>query len=100
MSCLFCKIVTGEIPSTAVYEDASSYAFADLHPQAPVHLLIVPRKHIPSMDGTDESHRSLLGLIRCGVAHRGVKASGRVTGSWSVPEKTAGKPWIISTFTS
>ena len=68
MSCLFCKIVTGEIPSTAAYEDASSYAFADIHPQAPVHLLIVPRKHIPSLDATDESHRSLLGHLLCVAA--------------------------------
>ncbi len=63
MSCLFCKIVSGEIPSTAVYEDASSYAFADIHPQAPVHVLIIPRTHIPSTDGMDESHRSLLGHL-------------------------------------
>jgi histidine triad (HIT) family protein len=63
MSCLFCRLISGEIPSTAVYEDASSYAFADIHPQAPVHVLIVPRTHIPSTDGADESHRSLMGHL-------------------------------------
>ena len=48
MSCLFCKIAAGEIPSTPVFQDELSYAFADLHPQAPVHILIVPRRHIGS----------------------------------------------------
>ena len=43
--CLFCKIVAGEIPSTKVYEDESCYAFEDLNPQAPTHVLVVPREH-------------------------------------------------------
>ena len=43
--CLFCKIVAGEIPSTKVYEDAHTYAFADTNPQAPTHVLVVPRQH-------------------------------------------------------
>ncbi len=49
MSCIFCKIADGSIPSTAVYSDDLAYAFADLHPQAPVHILIIPRQHIDSM---------------------------------------------------
>lgn len=44
--CLFCKIIAGEIPSTKVYEDAHVFAFRDIQPQAPVHILIVPRKHV------------------------------------------------------
>jgi len=60
MSCLFCKIIDGSIPSTAVYEDELCYAFADLHPQAPVHLLVVPREHIASLDDTDQSDGLLL----------------------------------------
>ena len=63
MSCIFCKIVEGAIPSTPVYQDALSYAFADLHPQAPVHVLIVPREHISSMKETNESKRPLLGHL-------------------------------------
>jgi histidine triad (HIT) family protein len=63
MSCLFCKIVEGEIPSTAIFEDELAYAFADVHPQAPVHLLIVPREHIPSLIDTDQSKRALLGHL-------------------------------------
>jgi histidine triad (HIT) family protein len=43
--CLFCKIVAGEIPSTKVYEDEQTYAFADVNPQAPTHVLVVPKKH-------------------------------------------------------
>jgi histidine triad (HIT) family protein len=43
--CLFCKIVAGEVPSTKVYEDEHTYAFEDINPQAPTHVLIVPREH-------------------------------------------------------
>lgn len=49
MSCIFCKIVAGEIPSTAVYQDEQCYAFADIDPKAPVHVLVVPRVHIASL---------------------------------------------------
>jgi histidine triad (HIT) family protein len=63
MSCLFCKIVEGAIPSTPVYQDESCYAFADRHPQAPVHVLIVPRQHISSIVAADKSHRALLGHL-------------------------------------
>ena len=63
MSCLFCRIVEGAIPSTPVFQDAVSYAFADLHPQAPVHVLIVPREHISSMADADQSQAALLGHL-------------------------------------
>jgi histidine triad (HIT) family protein len=63
MSCLFCKIVKGEIPSTPIFEDALGYAFADINPKAPVHILIVPREHIPSLVQTDQSKRALLGHL-------------------------------------
>lgn len=48
MSCLFCSIVAGEIPSKKVYEDEQVYAFYDIDPQAPVHFLVIPKAHIPS----------------------------------------------------
>ena len=51
MDCLFCKIIAGEIPSSKVYEDDYCYAFRDINPQAPVHILVVPKDHIPSVDG-------------------------------------------------
>ncbi len=49
--CLFCKIIAGEIPSSKVYEDDAVYAFHDINPMAPVHVLVVPKQHIPSADG-------------------------------------------------
>ena len=50
MSCLFCRIIAGEIPSAKVYEDEKVYAFKDINPQAPVHVLGIPREHIESAD--------------------------------------------------
>lgn len=47
--CIFCKIIAGDIPSKKVYEDDDLYAFHDIHPWAPVHFLIIPKKHVPSM---------------------------------------------------
>ncbi len=63
MDCLFCKIVKGEIPAKKVYEDASSIAFADIHPQAPVHLLLIPRKHIVSLAHAGAEDQELLGHL-------------------------------------
>ncbi|HEY1767406.1 MAG TPA: histidine triad nucleotide-binding protein [Terracidiphilus sp.] len=63
MSCVFCKIVAGEIPSTPVYQDEVAYAFADITPKAPVHVLIVPREHIASLSEATEEHRDLLGRL-------------------------------------
>lgn len=55
-NCIFCKIISGEIPSTKVYEDESVYAFRDINPQAPVHILVVPKEHICCTDCIDESN--------------------------------------------
>ena len=55
MSCLFCRIAAGEIPSTKVYEDELVYAFRDINPQAPVHILVIPKKHISSIAAADEA---------------------------------------------
>ncbi|MDO4974290.1 MAG: histidine triad nucleotide-binding protein [Eubacteriales bacterium] len=49
-NCLFCKIIAGEIPSSKVYEDDYVFAFRDINPQAPVHVLVVPKEHIPCAD--------------------------------------------------
>ena len=49
MDCLFCKIIAGEIPSAKVYEDEKVYAFRDINPQAPVHVLLVPKKHMKNV---------------------------------------------------
>ncbi len=50
MDCLFCKIINGSIPSAKVYENEDVYAFRDINPQAPVHILVVPKAHIASVD--------------------------------------------------
>lgn len=52
-NCLFCKIIAGEIPSSKVYEDEHVYAFRDINPQAPVHILVVPKEHICCADAID-----------------------------------------------
>ena len=54
-NCLFCKIIAGEIPSTKVYEDDHVYAFRDINPQAPTHILVIPKKHVASMAMIDEA---------------------------------------------
>ncbi len=56
MDCLFCEIIKGNIPSSKVYEDEYVYAFRDINPQAPVHILVVPKVHIPSADGIDSEN--------------------------------------------
>ena len=63
MSCLFCKIASGEIPSAAVYQDERAYAFADINPKAPVHVLIVPREHIASLAESTPQQNALLGHL-------------------------------------
>jgi histidine triad (HIT) family protein len=68
MSCLFCKIIDGSIPSTRVYEDAQCIAFADIHPHAAVHVLVVPRKHITSLAEAAPEDGALLGHLLLTVA--------------------------------
>ena len=61
--CLFCKIIAGEIPSTKVYEDDLMLAFRDLDPQAPVHVLMIPKTHIASADALTEENASVVAHI-------------------------------------
>ena len=62
-NCIFCKIVAGQIPSKKVYEDDELLAFHDIHPWAPVHFLMIPKAHIPSMAQVGPEHEALLGRI-------------------------------------
>ena len=62
-NCLFCRIVKGEIPSSKVYEDDVCFAFNDISPQAPTHILIVPREHFDSLDTAGSEHREAIGHI-------------------------------------
>ena len=63
MDCLFCKIIAGEIPSGKVYEDEFVYAFRDIAPQAPVHVLVVPKTHVASADEINGENASLVAKI-------------------------------------
>ncbi len=66
--CLFCKIVAGTIPARTLFEDGSCVAFPDVHPQAPVHVLVVPKQHLVSLAETDREHTDLLGRLLAAAA--------------------------------
>ena len=69
MSCLFCKIVAGEIPASKVYEDDRIVAFNDIIPQAPMHVLVVPREHVSTLNDLDPAHDALVGeMVRRAAA--------------------------------
>ena len=74
-NCLFCRIISGEIPSSKVYEDEYVFAFRDINPQAPVHILIVPKEHIASAKDINESNSAVVAHI-FEVAAKIAKAEG------------------------
>jgi len=80
--CIFCKISQGKIPATLVYQDAELFAFEDIAPQAPAHVLICPRKHVVSLSDTSQEDAALLGralLVAARLAaERGIAAGYRV----------------------
>jgi len=61
--CLFCRIAAKEIPADLVYEDQQAIAFRDIHPQAPTHVLIIPRRHVSGLDAAGEAEEALLGHL-------------------------------------
>ena len=63
MSCLFCRIIAGEIPASKVYEDADLVAFNDVNPQAPLHVLVIPKKHIPTTNDLSVDDEALVGKL-------------------------------------
>ena len=63
MSCLFCKIVSGEIPATVVFEDPELIVIRDINPQAPTHLLVLPKQHIATINDADSKDEQLLGRM-------------------------------------
>ena len=74
-ACIFCKIVAGQIPAKKVFEDEELIAFHDIHPWAPVHVLIIPRTHIASLADVGPDHDALLGRL-LGLAPRLMKQLG------------------------
>lgn len=67
-NCLFCKIIKGEIPSTKVYEDEKILAFRDINPQAPTHILVIPKEHIDGVDALNESNSAVVSHIFAKIA--------------------------------
>lgn len=63
MDCIFCKIIKGEIPSKKVYEDDRVFAFYDINPAAPVHVLIVPKEHIPTANDINEANKATVSEV-------------------------------------
>jgi histidine triad (HIT) family protein len=63
MECIFCQIASGKIPSDIIYQDKEVIAFRDIQPQAPVHLVIIPRRHIPSLAHLSEADSALVGRM-------------------------------------
>ena len=80
MSCLFCRIISGDIPAAKVYEDERLVAFNDINPQAPSHFLVVPRDHIETLNALSPAHDALVGeMVRRAAAlaaERGYAAAG------------------------
>ena len=81
-NCLFCKIIAGDIPSAKVYEDEHCYAFRDIRPQAPTHVLVVPKEHVPDIahmgDLAPDVQVALLAAIGKIAAQEGLKKGFRV----------------------
>jgi histidine triad (HIT) family protein len=63
IDCLFCKIIAGDIPSKKVYEDEAVFAFRDIAPQAPMHILVVPKKHLHGPEAVQEEDESVIGKM-------------------------------------
>lgn len=81
-NCLFCKIVKGEIPSSRVYENEKVYAFRDINPQAPVHVLVVPKKHFSSVNEVDRMEDAE--IAACLRAVREIAAAENLTNGYRV----------------
>ena len=87
--CLFCKIARGEIPSRKAYEDDEVYAFHDIRPQAPTHVLVIPRRHVASLDDTSETDQAWLGrtmlAVRTVARELGISSGYRVVTNCGTP---------------
>ncbi len=68
-TCLFCKMAAGQIQPDKVHEDEHVLAFRDINPQAPVHILVIPKVHIATLNDLDEGHRELVGRLYQAVGH-------------------------------
>ena len=92
-NCIFCKIVAGQIPSRKAYEDDEILAFHDINPAAPVHVLIIPKRHIESLADCEQAHGELLGRM-LGLAPRLARELGV---GYDGPDGTLGFKTVINT---
>lgn len=79
MDCIFCAIAKGEIPSKVAYEDENVFAFYDIAPQAPVHVLVIPKMHISSVDALDDSTSDIIARVMLAIP-KVAKAAGLTNG--------------------
>ncbi len=92
-NCLFCRILRGEIPAKKVYEDEHVFAFEDIDPKAPTHVLIIPRKHFAGLKEAQAEDAEVIGqchLAAAKIAHRGERGSGRGAVCVSSPRPSLG----------
>jgi histidine triad (HIT) family protein len=82
MDCIFCKIIKGDIPSSKVYENEHVYAFRDINPQAPVHILVVPKEHISSVDEITADNSAIVAKIFESIPE--IAKSEKLTGGYRV----------------
>ena len=76
--CIFCRIVSGELPCDRLYEDETVLAFRDIHPKAPLHGLVIPKRHIATLDNFDEADSALLGKLM--LVAKGIAAEHKLAG--------------------
>ena len=88
-NCLFCKIIAGAIPSAKVYEDEKILAFRDINPQAPTHILVIPKEHIPSVDGVTEENAAVIAHIFAAIP--AIAAAEKLTGGYPCLSFTSSK---------
>lgn len=86
-NCLFCRIVAGEIPAAKVHEDEHSLAFRDINPQSPTHVLLIPKKHLASLNEASPDDHAVLGHLMC-VAPRIARQEGVADGGFRVVVNT------------
>lgn len=77
-NCLFCRIIAGDVPAEVVYQDAETLAFRDINPQAPVHVLVIPRRHVADLNAAPDApiFEPLFAAVRAVAQQEGVAASG------------------------
>ena len=94
-SCIFCRIVRGEIPSEKVYEDPRVYAFHDIHPAAPVHFMLIPKLHINSLADVEDAHSALLGEMMVLVPRLAREQGTEGAFRWCSASSGSGAPVIV-----